>query len=87
MADLTIPVTLNDAEQATLRRLVDEQNARRPASDSLTLVQFLRSYITQAWLGREARSYDDTQRLTMRDRYAKATAEERVQIDAILNRY
>ncbi len=87
MADLTIPIILNDAEQATLQRLVTEQNVRRPASDSLTLVQFLRGYITETWLGLEARRYDDTQRLSMRDKYGKATPEERLQIDTILNRY
>ncbi len=87
MADITIPVTLNDAEQATLQRLVDEQNARRVPLGTLTVVQFLRNFIKQGWLDREARQYDDTQRLSMRDRYGKATPEERVQIEAILNRY
>ncbi len=87
MADITIPVTLSDAEQATLQRLVDEQNARRVPLGTLTVVQFLRNFIKQGWLDREARQYDDTQRLSMRDRYGKATPEERVQIDAILNRY
>ena len=82
-----ITVNLNDADEALLGKITTEFNALVPNNPApLTNAQMLRQTIRD-WLRTNADRYAEVARLTVREAYRKASAEDQAAVDALLAKY
>lgn len=83
----SITVNLNDADEALLVKITDEYNALVPNNPApLSPAQMLRQTIRD-WLRTHSDRYAEIARLTLREAYRKASAEDQAAVDALLAKY